>query len=140
MGLSTTGVNALDLSDISFINTTTTTATFNSGTLTVTDGTHVATIALAGNYTSGTFITSSDGHNGTKVVDPTLSGSGNAGVTGSSFSAMLGGAAVVPADLVPGAPGASTGPGVGYGAAGGAFGTIAQDAGLLVPKTGWLGG
>jgi hypothetical protein len=69
-GLSTAGTNTLDLSDISFINSTATTANYNNGVLTVTDGTHSATIALAGDYTGQTFLTSSDGHNGTLVIDP----------------------------------------------------------------------
>ena len=38
------------------------------GTLTVSDGTHAANIALSGNYTSSTFVASSDGHGGTSVV------------------------------------------------------------------------
>jgi hypothetical protein len=42
--------------------------------LTVTDGTHTAHIHLAGNYSGSTFTTSSDGHGGTTVVDPTSHG------------------------------------------------------------------
>ena len=38
--------------------------------LTVTDGTHTANIALLGNYLASTFVASSDGHGGTLVVDP----------------------------------------------------------------------
>jgi hypothetical protein len=41
-----------------------------SGTLTVTDGTHAANIALLGNYMASVFVPSSDGHGGTSVVDP----------------------------------------------------------------------
>jgi hypothetical protein len=41
-----------------------------SGTLTVTGGTHSANIALLGNYLASTFVASSDGHGGTNVVDP----------------------------------------------------------------------
>ena len=44
------------------------------GTLTVTDGTHTANIALLGNYSLANFVTSSDGHGGTSVVDPPLTG------------------------------------------------------------------
>jgi Tryptophan-rich Synechocystis species C-terminal domain len=44
----------------------------SGGTLTVTDGSHTASIALLGNYLSSTFVASSDGHGGTKVVDPAL--------------------------------------------------------------------
>jgi len=47
------------------------------GTLTVSDGTHTANIALLGNYSLANFIASSDGHGGTSVVDPPLAG-GNA--------------------------------------------------------------
>jgi len=72
-GFSLTGATALDLGDIDFINGTTKatySGTATSGTLTVTDGTHTAHITLEGNYTSSTFTVSSDGHGGTKVVDP----------------------------------------------------------------------
>jgi hypothetical protein len=34
-------------------------------------GSHTATISLIGNYTVSVFTVSSDGHGGTKVVDPT---------------------------------------------------------------------
>ncbi len=40
------------------------------GTLTVSDGTHTASIALLGNYSLANFTASSDGHGGTSVVDP----------------------------------------------------------------------
>jgi hypothetical protein len=39
------------------------------GTLTVTDGSHTADIALLGNYLASTFVTSSDGHGGTSVIN-----------------------------------------------------------------------
>jgi hypothetical protein len=42
------------------------------GTLTVSDGTHTASIALLGNYTLANFTASSDGHGGTSVIDPPL--------------------------------------------------------------------
>jgi hypothetical protein len=42
------------------------------GTLTVSDGTHTASIALLGNYSLANFTTSSDGHGGTSVVDPPI--------------------------------------------------------------------
>jgi hypothetical protein len=42
------------------------------GTLTVTDGTKTARIALSGNYLSSTWTLSNDGKGGTSVVDPTL--------------------------------------------------------------------
>jgi hypothetical protein len=44
------------------------------GTLTVSDGTHTASIALLGNYSLGNFTASSDGSGGTTVVDPPLPG------------------------------------------------------------------
>ena len=46
--------------------------TSSAGTLTVTDGSHTANIALLGNYLASTFVASSDGHGGTLVVDPPL--------------------------------------------------------------------
>jgi hypothetical protein len=42
------------------------------GTLTVSDGTHTANIALLGNYSLSSFVASSDGHGGTSIVDPPL--------------------------------------------------------------------
>ena len=44
------------------------------GTLTVSDGTHTASIALLGNYSLANFTASSDGHGGTSVVDPPIPG------------------------------------------------------------------
>ena len=67
--------DTLDLRDINFASVHTPTYSGNSsgGTLTVTDGTHSANIALLGNYLASSFVTSSDGHGGTNVVDPVLS-------------------------------------------------------------------
>ena len=50
------------------------------GTLTVSDGTHTASLALLGNFSLANFIASSDGHGGTSVVDPPIptASSGNA--------------------------------------------------------------
>ena len=52
-----------------------TTATYNGttagGVLTVTDGTHVADIKLAGNYLASIWTVSTDGHGGTTAADPT---------------------------------------------------------------------
>jgi len=66
------GSDALDLSDVSY--GASTTATFlgntNGGTLTVTDGSHTANIALVGDYLSSGWTLSSDGSGGTIVVDP----------------------------------------------------------------------
>jgi hypothetical protein len=71
-----TGQDTIDLADISFA--TVQTPTFNgtsaSGTLHVTDGTHQANIALLGNYMASVFVTGSDGHGGTSVVDPAVLG------------------------------------------------------------------
>ncbi|MGH9809483.1 MAG: hypothetical protein ACRD9W_19890, partial [Terriglobia bacterium] len=44
----------------------------SEGTLSVTDGTHTTNITLLGNYLASTFVTSSDGHGGTSIVDPVL--------------------------------------------------------------------
>jgi hypothetical protein len=64
--------DALDLTDINYA-LGTTKATYagdtTGGTLTVTDGTHVANIALLGNYMASAFVTASDGGTGTLVVD-----------------------------------------------------------------------
>jgi len=40
------------------------------GVLTVSDGTHVASIHLVGDYATSPFVASSDGHGGTIVTDP----------------------------------------------------------------------
>jgi hypothetical protein len=75
-GFSLTGGTSLDLADIAFTSGKTK-ATFvengakTSAVLTVTDGTHTSHITLAGNFSASTFTVSSDGHGGTKVVDPT---------------------------------------------------------------------
>jgi 20S proteasome alpha/beta subunit len=69
------GINAqdtLDLADINFATLQQPVFSGNTsgGTLSVTDGTHTANIALLGSYMASTFVTSSDGHGGTYVVDP----------------------------------------------------------------------
>ena len=46
----------------------------SGGTLTVTDGTNTANIALLGNYLASTFTPSPDGHGGTNLVDPQMLG------------------------------------------------------------------
>ena len=65
----------LDLRDINFasVHIPTYSGNTSGGTLTVTDGTHSANIALLGNYLASSFVTSSDGHGGTNIVDPVLS-------------------------------------------------------------------
>ena len=59
-----TGQDTIDFVDINFTKVQTPGYTGNSsgGTLTVTDGTHSANIALLGNYLASSFVTSSDGH------------------------------------------------------------------------------
>jgi hypothetical protein len=69
------GVNeAIDLRDIAFTSATavnfTEAANNNSGTLTVTDGTHIANLTLLGQYTAANFSLSSDGNGGTVIKDP----------------------------------------------------------------------
>ena len=41
-----------------------------SGTLTVSDGTHTAKLALLGQYVTANFTMESDGHGGTLINDP----------------------------------------------------------------------
>jgi len=74
------GVNeAIDLRDIAFSSATTVkfteAANNTSGTLTVSDGTHVTNLTLLGQYTTANFSLSSDGHGGTYVTDPAQVGS-----------------------------------------------------------------
>jgi hypothetical protein len=74
------GMSGQDTIDFADINPTTVgqpsySGTSSGGTLTVTDGTHTANIALLGNYLASTFVASSDGHGGTSVIDPVASSS-----------------------------------------------------------------
>ena len=66
------GQDAIDFADIdpTKVQQPTFSGTAGDGTLTVTDGSHTANIALLGNYMASTFVTSSDGYGGTNVVDP----------------------------------------------------------------------
>ncbi|MDR3466110.1 MAG: hypothetical protein P4M07_09215 [Xanthobacteraceae bacterium] len=68
----------IDLSSVAFGADTTLAYAANSGNsggaLSVTDGTHAATIALIGQYAAVDFALSSDGHGGTLVSDPHLTG------------------------------------------------------------------
>src|SRR5262249_19475406 len=69
------GMSGQDTIDFADIDSTKVQRPTYSGTasgeiLTVTDGSHTANIALLGNYIASTFVTSSDGHGGTNVVDP----------------------------------------------------------------------
>jgi len=67
----------IDLPSIGFGTTTTLAFSENDswtgGTLTVTDGTHTAAIALLGNYMASTLVTAADGHGGTLVTESPLS-------------------------------------------------------------------
>jgi hypothetical protein len=69
-GFSTKGKTSLDLKDVGFVSSTEATfsGTASGGLLTVTDGTHTAHISLVGNYLNTTFVASSDGSTGVKVV------------------------------------------------------------------------
>ena len=66
------GSDAIDLSDVSYGPNTQVTFLGNTqdGTLTVTNGTQSANIALVGNYLSSSWTLGSDGDGGTSVVDP----------------------------------------------------------------------
>jgi autotransporter passenger strand-loop-strand repeat protein/uncharacterized repeat protein (TIGR03803 family) len=69
--------DAIDLGDILFNNPGTTlgytqNAANTGGTLTVSDGSHVASLALLGQYTAAAFALTSDGHGGTLVTDPAI--------------------------------------------------------------------
>jgi len=66
-----TGQDTLDFRDMNpaTIKTPTYSGTSSSGTLTVSDGTHTANIALSGNYLGSSFVASSDCHGGTSVVN-----------------------------------------------------------------------
>jgi hypothetical protein len=67
------GSDVLDLADLAFGKNTTLGYAANSsntgGTLTVSDGTHTANIALLGQYTAGSFVMSADGFGGTHIQD-----------------------------------------------------------------------
>ena len=74
------GADQIDLADIAFdANTTTLGYSGNSGntggTLSVSDGTHTANLALLGSYMASSFATSSDGHGGTLITDAAQSSS-----------------------------------------------------------------
>jgi hypothetical protein len=68
-----TGQNLLDLADIAFGSNTTLGYAANSnntgGTLTVSDGTHTANIALLGQYMAASFAMATDGSGGTLIHD-----------------------------------------------------------------------
>jgi hypothetical protein len=64
------------------VQTPTFSGTSTGGTLTVTDGTHTAEIALSGNYLASSFVASADGSGGVDVVDPPT----GAALTGTSVT------------------------------------------------------
>jgi len=99
----------LDLRDISFgAGTTINFAEFEDntqGTLTVSDGAHVAQIVMAGQYATGQFNGARDGHGGTVMTDPPLTASatdlaGNSGAVAANGSSGFSVASVSSADLM----------------------------------------
>ena len=69
------GSDQIDLRDIAFNSGTTTLGYADngtSGTLSVTDGTHTANLALLGTYTAASFAISVDGHGGTLIKDSSV--------------------------------------------------------------------
>ncbi len=75
-------LGGIDLADVAY-NSATTTLGFQeavsnlSGTLTVNDGTHVATLSLLGQYVTGQFHMANDGTGGTLVTDPPVDSAGH---------------------------------------------------------------
>jgi hypothetical protein len=70
-----TPTDQIDFADVNFTGVTLGYSGNNSpGTLTVSDGTHTASLAVLGNHSLANFTASSDGHGGTIVVDPPLAG------------------------------------------------------------------
>ena len=72
----------VDLTDIAYNSATTSVTGYtsngsNGGTVSVTDGTHIALLSVIGAYTVASFKLSNDGNGGTFVTDPPVSsGSG----------------------------------------------------------------
>src|SRR5262249_43156843 len=103
-------IEEIDLGDISFAKKTK--VSFKeaqdktSGTLTVTDGTHTASLTLLGQYSAQDFSLSSDGHGGTMVTDPQHHPS----LVGSAGSPPLAPPALAKRPIRPGAPPASPPP------------------------------
>jgi len=69
-GFAQTGATALDLRDVGFVNAgeATFSGTATGGVLTVSDGTHTASVTLQGDYTDASWTASSDGGGGVTVV------------------------------------------------------------------------
>jgi hypothetical protein len=71
-------LGGIDLADVAYNSATTTLGFSNlSGTLTVNDGTHVATLSLLGQYVTGQFHMANDGTGGTLVTDPPVDSAGH---------------------------------------------------------------
>ena len=100
-GFSLTGGTALDLRDISFVSSKE--ATFKSGVLTVTDGSHTAKIKLAGNFIGSTWVASGDGHGGVIVIDPHAPVA-TAAASSASPQALVAAMAAMSSDPVTGSP------------------------------------
>jgi hypothetical protein len=73
------GQDAIDLADIGFGANSTLgysgSADHSGGTLSVSDGTHMANIALLGSYMASSFVAASDGHGGTMISEAAHSAS-----------------------------------------------------------------
>jgi len=97
-GFAKTGAESLDLKDIAFGAKTkaTFTGTAAGGTLTVTDGTHTAKIALLGNYVGNTFKAATDGSGGTKIVDQTTKAATSQFVSAMAGMGDVGGGSMSP--------------------------------------------
>ncbi|HEY5071350.1 MAG TPA: hypothetical protein VII63_04895 [Caulobacteraceae bacterium] len=92
-GFAGTGRTYLDLRDIGFVKAgeATFSGTSTGGTLTVTDGTHLAQINLTGNYLSSNFQASSDSHGGVIVVALAPAGATTTTVVPHRFIAAMAG-------------------------------------------------
>ena len=70
------GPDQIDLGDIAYSSNLTLNYTVDGngtgGLLTVSDGSHTTNLDLIGNYTDSSFVTSSDGHGGTMLADPSV--------------------------------------------------------------------
>src|SRR6185437_8813780 len=66
-----TGADTLDLRDVGFSNNTALSyaanATHTGGSLSISDGTHLAQIGLVGQYGAASFVAASDGHGGISI-------------------------------------------------------------------------
>ena len=104
-GFSTTGGTSFDLRDIGFVSANE--ATFvggsSGGVLTVTDGTHTAHITLLGDYTTSTFVASSDGSGGVIIVDPPRTSATGFTQTMASMPRTASGALLAPSHMARGA-------------------------------------